>query len=117
MTLMENASPPAEGTIRTERRGPLLLVGIDRPAKRNGFTPRMFRELAQAYTLLDDDAELRVGVLHAFGDHFTAVAHDQCPAGRRGAGSSAPPAPPGCGRERACDNAPALRDRSTAALS
>lgn len=72
MTLMENASPPAEGTIRTERRGPLLLVGIDRPAKRNGFTPRMFRELAQAYTLLDDDAELRVGVLHALGDHFTA---------------------------------------------
>ena len=30
--------PPAEGTITTERRGPLLLVGINRPAKRNGFT-------------------------------------------------------------------------------
>jgi enoyl-CoA hydratase len=65
------ASPP-EGTITTERRGALLLVGINRPAKLNGFTPRMFRELAEAYTLLDDDDELRVGVLHAWGRHFTA---------------------------------------------
>jgi len=64
--------PPPEGTITMERRGALLLVGIDRPAKRNGFTPRMFRELAQAYTLLDDDPSLRVGVLFAHGEHFTA---------------------------------------------
>src|SRR5690349_16007058 len=72
MPIMENAMPPAEGTITTERRGALLLVGIDRPAKRNGFTPRMFRELGEAYTLLDDDASLLVGVLFAHGDHFTA---------------------------------------------
>ena len=69
---MDTATPPFEGTITTERRGPLLLIGIDRPAKRNGFTPRMFRELAEAYTLLDDDPSLRVGVLHAHGEHFTA---------------------------------------------
>ena len=66
------AEPPPEGTITTERRGALLLIGINRPAKRNGFTPRMYRELGEAYTLLDDDPDLRVGVLHAFGDHFTA---------------------------------------------
>jgi enoyl-CoA hydratase len=69
---MDHATPPAEGTITTERRGGLLLIGIDRPAKRNGFTPRMFLELAQAYTLLDDDPSLRVGVLFAHGAHFTA---------------------------------------------
>ena len=69
---MDIPTAPAEGTIVTERRGPLLLIGINRPAKRNGFTPRMFRELAQAYTQLDDDPSLRVGVLHGFGDHFTA---------------------------------------------
>jgi len=63
---------PAEGRITTEGRGPLLLIGIDRPAKYNGFTPRMFRELGQAYSRLDDDAQLRVGVLHAHGKHFTA---------------------------------------------
>jgi enoyl-CoA hydratase/carnithine racemase len=63
---------PAEGCITCEVRGPLLLVGINRPAKYNGFTPRMFRELGEAYTRLDDDPQLRVGVLHAFGKHFTA---------------------------------------------
>lgn len=69
---MDRPNPPPEGTVGTERRGNLLLIGIDRPAKRNGFTPRMFLELAQAYTLLDDDPSLRVGVLHAHGAHFTA---------------------------------------------
>ena len=68
---MTQAAPP-EGTVTTERRGALLLVGINRPAKYNGFTPRMMRELGQAYSLLDDDDSLRVGVLHAFGKHFTA---------------------------------------------
>ena len=63
---------PAEGRITCEVRGPLLLIGIDRPAKLNGFTPGMFRELGEAYSRLDDDASLRVGVLHAFGGHFTA---------------------------------------------
>ena len=70
--MQDDTSVPAEGTITTERRGALLLIGINRPAKYNGFTPRMFRELGEAYTLLDDDASLRVGVLHAFGKHFTA---------------------------------------------
>jgi enoyl-CoA hydratase/carnithine racemase len=69
---MNTSTTPAEGTITTERRGELLLIGINRPAKYNGFTPRMFRELGEAYTRLDDEDGLRVGVLHAFGPHFTA---------------------------------------------
>ena len=64
--------PPAEGAIRCSVQGTVLLIGIDRPAKRNGFTPTMLRELGQAYTRLDDDPALRVGVLHALGSHFTA---------------------------------------------
>lgn len=32
----------------------------------------MFEALARAYTRLDDDPELRVGLLHAHGAHFTA---------------------------------------------
>ena len=63
---------PFEGCITCEQRGHVLLIGINRPAKRNGFTPIMFRELGEAYTRLDDDPTLRVGVLHAFGAHFTA---------------------------------------------
>jgi enoyl-CoA hydratase/carnithine racemase len=63
---------PPEGTIHCEQRGALLLIGINRPAKYNGFTPRMLHELGMAYTRLDDEPALRVGVLHAFGPHFTA---------------------------------------------
>lgn len=66
------STPPPEGCIDTEVIGDVLLIGINRPAKRNGFTPPMFRQLAQAYTRLDDEPALRVGVLHAFGAHFTA---------------------------------------------
>ena len=61
-----------ECEVRDSGQGGVLLIGINRPAKRNGFTPKMFRELGEAYTRLDDDPALRVGVLHAFGDHFTA---------------------------------------------
>jgi enoyl-CoA hydratase len=61
-----------EGRILTEVRGHVLMIGIDRPAKRNGFTPTMFRQLGEAYTRLDDDPALRVGLLHALGGHFTA---------------------------------------------
>lgn len=58
--------------ITTRREGALLFIGINRPAKRNGFTPQMAQDLARAYTLLENDSELRVGVLHAEGGHFTA---------------------------------------------
>ena len=63
---------PNDGSIDCTVQGGLLLIVINRPAKRNGFTPKMFRELGEAYTRLDADAALRVGVLHAVGAHFTA---------------------------------------------
>ena len=66
------APVPDEGRIDCEVRGPILLMTINRPAKRNGFTPAMYRQLAEAYTRLDDAPELRAGVLTAVGDHFTA---------------------------------------------
>ncbi len=62
----------AQGSVDCGVQGELLLICINRPAKRNGFTPKMFKELGEAYTRLDDDAALRVGVLHAAGAHFTA---------------------------------------------
>ncbi|MBC8364153.1 MAG: crotonase/enoyl-CoA hydratase family protein [Actinobacteria bacterium] len=68
-----NQNPdPDEGRITTEDRGRILLMGIDRPAKLNGFTPEMSRQLAVAYTRLDEDDDLWCGVLFAHGDHFTA---------------------------------------------
>jgi enoyl-CoA hydratase len=73
ITLTPTMPAPPEGRIDTQvLDGQILLIGIHRPAKRNGWTPPMFRQLAEAYTRLDDEPGLRVGVLHAFGDHFTA---------------------------------------------
>ncbi|MGB2710587.1 MAG: crotonase/enoyl-CoA hydratase family protein [Conexibacter sp.] len=58
-------------TVTIERRGHVLLMGLNRPAKRNAFNLRMLEELALAYGELERDPELRCGVLFAHGDHFT----------------------------------------------
>jgi enoyl-CoA hydratase len=59
------------GRIAIERRGHVLLMGLDRAAKRNAFDLTLWNELCLAYGELERDPELRVGVLHAHGDHFT----------------------------------------------
>jgi enoyl-CoA hydratase/carnithine racemase len=59
------------GQIHLERRGHVLVIGIDRVAKRNAFDLALWDGLCRAYGELERDAELRVGVLHAHGDHFT----------------------------------------------
>jgi len=61
-----------DGRITVEREGQLLLIGIDRVKKRNAFTVPMFEGVARAFTDLENDPELRCGVLFAHGDHFTA---------------------------------------------
>ena len=59
--------------IRKERvAAHVLTIGLARPAKRNAFDRQMLRELAEAFTELDDDPGLRCGLLYAEGDHFTA---------------------------------------------
>ncbi|WP_418060750.1 crotonase/enoyl-CoA hydratase family protein [Pimelobacter simplex] len=57
--------------VTVERRGHVLLIGLNRPEKRNAFTVEMLRELAQAYHRLETDPEIRCGVLFARGEHFT----------------------------------------------
>ena len=61
-----------EGRIVVERRGALLLIGVDRPAKYNGFTPAMFAGLNAAFQRAEDEEGVRVSVLHAIGKHFSA---------------------------------------------
>ncbi len=60
------------GRISTELDGHVLLIGIDRAAKRNGFSLKMLRELAQAFTRLQDEPAARCGLVYAEGAHFTA---------------------------------------------
>jgi enoyl-CoA hydratase/carnithine racemase len=59
-------------TVTLERDGHVLLMGLNRPRKRNSFDRAMLADLARAYAVLESDAEVRAGVLFAHGDHFTA---------------------------------------------
>jgi enoyl-CoA hydratase/carnithine racemase len=61
-----------DSKISVERRGHVLLIGINRPEKRNAFDLDMYRDLARSYGELHRDPELRCGLLFAHGDHFTA---------------------------------------------
>lgn len=61
-----------ETKISVERRGHILLIGLNRPAKRNAFDLEMLDQLALAYAELEDEAEVRCGVLFAEGEMFTA---------------------------------------------
>lgn len=58
--------------VRTEHRGAVLAIVLDRPEKRNAADLRLLAELAAAYGELDRDPQLRAGVLLAEGEHFTA---------------------------------------------
>lgn len=62
----------SEGQVTTEKRGHVLLIGLDRVAKRNAFDKAMLNALGLAYGKLEHDENLRCGVLFAHGDHFTA---------------------------------------------
>jgi enoyl-CoA hydratase len=60
-----------EGQVTVEQRGGVLLMGVDRVEKRNGFTPRMFKQLGEAFTQLENSPDLFVGLLYAHGEHFS----------------------------------------------
>jgi enoyl-CoA hydratase/carnithine racemase len=74
-TETQTSPPPTDAasgpTVTVERDGHVLLIGLNRPAKRNAFNLAMLEELGAAYELLEIDAELRCGVLFAYGEHFT----------------------------------------------
>lgn len=61
-----------EGSITTEVRDHLFLIGLNRPEKYNGYTPTMAKQLVDAMTRLDEEDDLWVGVIFGHGDHFTA---------------------------------------------
>lgn len=62
---------PTLDTVSLERDGHVLLIGLNRPHKRNAFNRAMLTDLARAYALLESDSSVRAGVLFAHGDHFT----------------------------------------------
>jgi len=58
--------------IKTEIIDHVLLIELNRNEKMNAFTFKMLQELAEAYTMLEDNKSLRCGFLHSKGKHFTA---------------------------------------------
>jgi enoyl-CoA hydratase/carnithine racemase len=57
--------------VSVEARDRVLVVGLNRPQKRNAFDVQMYQELGVALGRLHRDASLRCGVLFAHGEHFT----------------------------------------------
>ena len=69
---MSETHPPTLDTVSLDRDGHVLVIGLNRPEKRNAFTLAMLADLSRAYALLESDETLRAGVLLAHGEHFTA---------------------------------------------
>ncbi len=61
-----------EEKLTVERRGHVLLMGFNRPEKRNAFDVDTYLALAAAYGELDRDPDLRCGLLFGHGANFTA---------------------------------------------
>ncbi|MCB0958931.1 MAG: crotonase/enoyl-CoA hydratase family protein [Acidimicrobiales bacterium] len=53
-----------------ERDGHILTVTLNRPEAKNAFSPSMLVGVADAWKLLDEDPELRVGILTGAGGDF-----------------------------------------------
>jgi enoyl-CoA hydratase len=64
-------SPQAKpGRVAVEKRGGVLLIGIDRAEAQNRLDPPTLIALGKAYYQLEHDDELRAGVLYGLGPDF-----------------------------------------------
>jgi len=60
-----------KGHVSREQRGAIMLIGLDRAAKRNAFDLNMLNQLSLAYGEFERNDQARVAVVFAHGDHFT----------------------------------------------
>jgi len=58
--------------VTIEQRDSILIIGVNRPDKRNAWNTEIIQAVAQAYTDLGNDDGLRVGVVFGHGEHFMA---------------------------------------------
>ena len=62
---------PEPTRVTVDRDGHVLLIGFNRPDKRNAADLQLLQELSAAYGELERDESLRVGFVYAHGDHYT----------------------------------------------
>src|SRR5271163_3514802 len=60
--------------ILTERRGPILIVTINRPEAKNAFDSESSQAMSEAMDLLDNEDGLFVGIITGAGGNFSAGA-------------------------------------------
>ncbi|WP_341963128.1 crotonase/enoyl-CoA hydratase family protein [Pseudomonas sp. RC10] len=60
-----------KGHVSREQRGAIMLIGLDRVAKRNAFDMGMLNQLSLAYGEFERNDQARVAVVFAHGEHFT----------------------------------------------
>lgn len=60
-----------DSRVTVDRDGHVLLIGFNRPEKRNAADFQLLLELSLAYGELERDPELRAALVFAHGDHFT----------------------------------------------
>ena len=58
--------------ISYETDGYVCLIGLNRADKRNAFDSHMIKQLSEALTHYENDANLRCALMFAHGEHFTA---------------------------------------------
>src|ERR1700733_4426314 len=61
----------ADARVTVERRGQIVLIGINRPQMFNHIDPETFYGLASAYYDFDNDPTLRAAVLFGHGENFS----------------------------------------------
>ena len=68
---MSDIPPGPNAKITVERRGAIVLIGINRPYVQNRVDPEAFAGLAKAYYDYDHDPSLRAAILFGHGDNFS----------------------------------------------
>ena len=68
---VDDESVAAEPAVTVEKRGQLLLIGLNRPKKFNAFNLDLIERLARAYHRVENDPDIRCGVVFGRGKHFT----------------------------------------------
>jgi enoyl-CoA hydratase/carnithine racemase len=70
-TLMADVPYGPQSKITIERKGHVVLIGINRPDIDNRLDPEATESLARAYYAYDRDPSLRAAVLFGYGDRFS----------------------------------------------
>jgi hypothetical protein len=68
---LEDVPAGPNTSVTIERRGQIVLIGINRPYIQNRIDPETFEKLAEAYYQYDHDPSLHAAILFGHGENFS----------------------------------------------